>query len=91
MRDERVLGQAMSEELAVEIAEAIRRDAPMEEFVAILRSYRDRGVTAESAYGTLDRMRVGVDDRTEDRILDVMDVVSGFCAPSFSVWNHAKP
>jgi hypothetical protein len=31
-------------------------------------------------------MRGDADEELEDRILEVMDIVTGFCAPALEVW-----
>jgi hypothetical protein len=78
----------MSLGLKTEIGDALRRAAPLEEIVDILRKYRDQGLTAKSAAETLEAMRSTFDAQTEDRLLEVLDIVTGFCRPEIRVWNE---
>lgn len=82
-----MLGQAMIESFVVSIREAVERGAPLEETVGILRMWCERGLTAEDASRALGRLREGVDERFEDRVLEIMDVASGFCRPELRVWD----
>ena len=66
---------------------ALQRNAPLDDFVAILRQFRDGGITADSALAALESLRAGAGS-TEDRILEIMDIVSGFCAPHLRVWGE---
>jgi hypothetical protein len=76
----------MSDSLTEAIDAALQRSAPLDEFVAILRHFRDGGTTADSAYAALESLRASA-GATEDRILEIMDIVSGFCAPHLRVWG----
>jgi hypothetical protein len=58
----------------------------MDELVDILREHKNWGLARQEAYEALDSLRGGASDQLEDRILEVMDVVSGFCAPHYRVW-----
>lgn len=86
--DRFVLETAMNNELRAEISEALGREAPFEELVDILRRYRDQGGTATAAAETLEAMRVVADERSEDRLLEILDVVAGFCRPELRVWRE---
>lgn len=52
----------------------------------ILVRYQESGFSAASLNKFLESMRVGADDALEDRILELMDIVSGFCSVSLKVW-----
>ena len=77
----------MSDSLKKAIDAALQRSAPLDDFAAILRQFRDGGTTADSALATLESLRAGAGS-TEDRILEIMDIVSGFCAPHLRVWGE---
>ena len=65
--------------------------ASIEEMVVILRKYRDQGTTAKQATEPLEAMRAGADEETEDRLLEILDVVSGFCRTELRVWSDPQP
>ena len=77
----------MNEQFLVALREAVERGAPLEEIVGILRMWRERGLTAEDASKALELLREGADEQLEDRILEVMDIASGFCRPELRVWG----
>lgn len=73
------------------IQAALERGALLEELRAILCEYRDTGLSQQEAYATLNALRLGAGAQLDDRILEVMDVVVGFCAPHYRVWaGHMK-
>jgi hypothetical protein len=84
-----MLGKEMSNGFAKDIEDALKREASMEEVVSILRDYQDQGMTAKSAAEALETLRVGADERTEDRLLEILDIVTGFCRPHLRVWNKS--
>ncbi len=74
----------LSEELAAMISE----DAPATEVATKLREYRDSGITRDDVLGTLEGLRaLAKGEAEEDRILDVMDIVVGWCGGHMKVWE----
>lgn len=58
------------------------------ELVGLLRDFKARGGTKEAAYEALAQLRAEVAlNEYEDRTLDLMDVVEGFCSPHMLVWE----
>ena len=76
----------MSEPFSRVVREALLRHASLDEFVETLRVHRDLGVTQEAAYRALEALRSSATEEDEDRILEWMDVVAGFCQTSRRVW-----
>jgi hypothetical protein len=77
----------MSDALARALSAALREGAPLDEMVGILRLHRDRGVTQPEAARVLDELRAGASgEADEDRILELMDFVHGFCAPHMKLY-----
>ena len=76
----------MSEPFLQVIRDALVRHASLDEFVETLRVHRNLGLTQEDAYQALEALRSGATEDDEDRILEWMDVVAGFCQPSRRVW-----
>ena len=61
----------------------------------LLHAYQDAGVGAHEVRDLLDELRAQVRNETadaaqaeiiDDRILDVLDIVTGWCSPSSRVW-----
>jgi len=72
----------------LELEEAISARAPLHQIISTLHEYRRLGVTREEVKHALERFRNQTkDEATEDRILEVMDIVSGFCARDKTVWE----
>ncbi len=69
------------------IEAALQRKVSFVAFVPILEEFRDKGMNAASALAVLGSLRAGADEPTEDLILEVMDIVSGFCSPHLRVWG----
>lgn len=89
MRNRCMLGKAMNKEFETSVLEAVKKQASLEEIVGILRDWRDRGLTSEIASKSLELIRNEADEEFEDRVLEIMDVVSGFCRPELRVWNSS--
>jgi hypothetical protein len=71
-----------------ELEAAIRSDMPLNEIVALLRQYKEQGITQDQVYSFLETWHhAAPDEMTDDRILEVADFVAGFCAPQMKVWN----
>ena len=74
-----------------ELANAISSDMPLEEIVALLRQYKDEGITQGEVYSFLEAFhQTALDEATDDRILEIADFVAGFCAPHMKVWDRRK-
>jgi hypothetical protein len=78
----------MSTDLQRELEAAIRSDRSLEEMVALLRQYKEKGVTQGEVYSLLEALREQAhDEAVEDRILEVADFVAGFCSPHMKIWD----
>ncbi|MCL4664554.1 hypothetical protein L0Z14_26960 [Burkholderia multivorans] len=69
-----------------ELRDALDKSAKLDVLRTILVKYRDKGFSQNSVNELLATMRNGVAEDVEDRILEIMDIVSGFCAPNMRVW-----
>lgn len=69
-----------------DIRAAVERDASLEELIQLMRAHRGTGLSRTVAYEALEALR-SVIMRHEDRILEAMDIVSGFCQPRHRVWE----
>ncbi len=52
----------------------------------ILVRFRDNGMTKEDMYECLEELRTACDSVTEDIVLDLMDLVGGFCNPRLDLF-----
>ncbi len=69
-----------------ELRDALEASADFGVLRDILVKYREKGFSSESVYGLLESMRDGAASDIEERILELMDIVSGFCSPNMRVW-----
>ncbi|MBH9665167.1 MULTISPECIES: hypothetical protein [Burkholderia] len=69
-----------------ELRDALDKSAKLDVLRTILVKYRDKGFSQNSVNELLAKMRNRVAEDVEDRILEIMDIVSGFCAPNMRVW-----
>ena len=77
-----------SEHLSQELEAAISAGLPLPQIVSTLREYRRSGVTRHEVQLALESLRARArDEATEDRILEVLDIVTGFCPPEKTVWD----
>jgi hypothetical protein len=77
-----------SEHLLEELGGVISAQVPLRQIVSTLREYRHQGVTRQEVRSALESLRDRArDEATEDRILEVMDIVSGFCPRENTVWE----
>ena len=78
----------MNAEVKHELKAAIQSGMPLAEIVSLLRQYKEKGVTQGQVYSFLEAWHLSnPDETTDDRILEVADFVSGFCAPHMKVWQ----
>ncbi|MBB3257526.1 hypothetical protein F4827_002391 [Paraburkholderia bannensis] len=69
-----------------ELRDAIEKDFDLALMRTILVKYREKGFGSASVYEMLDAMRSNAAEDAEDRILELMDIVSGFCSSNMRVW-----
>ncbi len=78
----------MNAEREHELKTAIASDTPLDAIVALLRQYKEQGITQGEVYSYLETLhQVAPDEMTDDRILEVADFVAGFCASHMKVWD----
>jgi len=77
-----------TEHLSQELEAAISAELPLQQIISTLREYRRSGVTRGEVRLALESLRARArDEATEDRILEVLDIVSGFCPREKTVWD----
>ena len=72
-----------------EIKEALQKQASLQMLREIVCRYKQHGGTQHAAYVTLEKIRgEQMDEPDEDRILELMDFVAGFCAQDQRIWDE---
>lgn len=80
----------MTLELRGELESAIKSAQPLPEIVAMLRRYKEQGVSQTDVYSFLESLHhAAPDEATDDRILEIADFVAGFCSAHMRVWDAA--
>lgn len=64
--------------------------ATLTECRSFLLDYKQSGGDKKTLYQYLEQLRKTVNSETEDRILEIMDIVSGFCSKNLRVWDEAE-
>jgi hypothetical protein len=74
-------------DLRAELNRLVLADASMPDVLVTLRAHRDQGVTRAEVQKCLEALRLETDDEAvEDRILEMLDYVTGFCRAEDRVW-----
>ena len=73
------------------VVDAITVGSTFDDLVAIAREHRDRGLSRADAMSALESVRGTLAEDAADRILELMDIVVGFCAPRHRVWGALCP
>ena len=70
-----------------ELAQAFAAGRSLEELLDLVVGFRHRGIAQEAMYLALQQLRASAPDEAyEDRVLDVMDFVWGWCHVSQRIW-----
>lgn len=77
--------------LSVDIEHALRGGANLETLRDVVKRHKDAGLTQDEARGELDSLRFLLHGDLEDLLLEVMDCVTGFCAPDLRIWDDDPP
>jgi hypothetical protein len=81
----------MNAEMQQELEAAIKSDMPLDRIVGLLRRFKDQGISQDQVYSFLEAWHhAAPEEATDDRILEVADFVSGFCASHMRIWDCAK-
>lgn len=69
-----------------ELASILRNEIQLTEVSEHLKSLRAAGIPQEEIREYLNTMRTTSGEVMQDRILEVLDVVEGYCNPQYRVW-----
>jgi hypothetical protein len=81
----------MIDELTEAVRNGLSAGVALGELIAILREYKERGLSQAEAQQALEALRASVapvDENAEDRVLEMLDFVVGWCLPTARVWNN---
>lgn len=71
------------------IKEALEKKASLQMLREIVWQYKQHGGTQQVAYVTLEKIRQEqTEEPDEDRILELMDFVAGFCTQEQRIWDE---
>ncbi len=88
-RDSSILGEAISMNLESEIKGALKNQVSLPMLREIVCQYKQNGGTQQAAYVILEKIRhEQIEEPDEDRILELMDFVAGFCAQDQRIWDE---
>lgn len=74
-------------EIQQELASQISAGADFIHLHGLLSQYKRRGSAAEEVAHSLEQLRSSVTSESdEDRVLELLDVVRGFCPPHLKLW-----
>ena len=80
-------GEFPSQEIQKEIASRLAADADFMQLHGLLGQYKKIGATAEEVAHELEQLRsFAAIESDEDKILELLDVVRGFCSPHLKIW-----
>ena len=74
------------QELKAATLQMLTSHAPLEEFITLLRSFQKRGMSQETARAAVEALRSTVDEERDDRVLEILDFIVGFCAERHRIW-----
>ncbi|QIH06273.1 MULTISPECIES: hypothetical protein [unclassified Pseudomonas] len=82
--------EVLDAELDEQLSCVLHGAADLEAIRQVLVLYRDKGFSAQAVYRYLGQVRAGAVDAVEDRILEAMDIASGYCPAGCRVWDTAR-
>lgn len=77
----------MIDTLSKEIYVIICKNSSNEDIRDFLLDYKNKGMTQKDMYNALELLRKNMTDEEEDKLLEVMDIVSGFCIQSLKIFD----
>jgi hypothetical protein len=79
------------QKLKISINEAIKNGENLGSISILLKKSKMSGCSQADAIETLESMRLESNNECyEDRLLEVMDLISGYCSQNYKVWDKGK-
>ena len=76
----------LNEAFEKDIIEILDGEYKIPALLEVIKKYKKSGIGQEEMLKELERIRHLKDEKFEDRILEVMDIISGFCRPDYRLW-----
>ncbi len=76
----------LASEFQKKILDSINQELDILSIRLLLLDFKLEGGTQKEAYNALEQIRANLDLDKEDLILEIMDIVSGFCSTHLKVW-----
>ena len=74
--------------LESEIKKALKEDLSLTQLTDLLFRFKQFGGSQKEAYKILEKIRDGdIDESVEDKVLEIMDFVSGYCSQDNRIWE----
>ncbi len=80
----------MSEDRRDEMVDAVESPDGFVRLRDLVKGLLDAGLSEEALLEDLSQIRALVPEEAEDRVLDVMDLLVGWCAPEFKLGRTEK-
>lgn len=80
----------MSERRRDQMLDAVESPEGFERLRDLVKGLLDSGLSEESLLEDLTQIRALVPDEVEDQVLDVMDLLVGWCAPQYKLGRTDK-
>lgn len=78
-----------NKKLKTDIHDGLINHCEFFDLLKILKEYKDAGGKQNDAYAVLESLREAIkDDSYENRILELLDVVVGFCSLHVRIWDN---
>lgn len=71
----------------LEVRDALVSGVSPSGLASIVARHRDQGLAKEEAYSQLEGLRSGLAEDAEDRLLELLDLVSGWCPPEAALYG----
>ncbi len=74
-------------DLSAAVLERLTNKAPLEQLIAVVTTFKVAGGSQDEALRCLNATRLMVAAADEDRLLELLDCVAGWCGPALRIWD----
>jgi hypothetical protein len=79
---------ALRERFERAVRDALDTGTSLDGLTEVVRDFQSRGLSQAEATDSLGGLRASLAEGDEDRILELLDVVTGWCSPRMRIWNE---
>jgi hypothetical protein len=80
------MDQSVGADFLTQVSDALAEGATLQQFAQLLRVHAAQGLTQDHALHLLEQLRARANPAAEERLLEYLDVASGFCREELRVW-----